>query len=170
MPSTKKKTKKKSFIFLNFLAKLLFRIEGVRGVFFGSDFITVSKHEDAEWGLLKPEIFAIIMDFFASGLPVVNEKKPNADTGKNHRKWISQKKNSHYLFPLISIEIHEDDDETVMMIKELLDSRIRPTVQEDGGDITFISFKDGIVQLKMQVSKTNESHFCTNFNYANFFM
>lgn len=48
-------------------------------------------------------------------------------------------------------EVNEDDDETVMMIKELLDTRIRPTVQEDGGDITFISFKDGIVQLKMQV-------------------
>lgn len=109
-------------------AKLLFRIEGVRGVFFGGDFITVSKQEDAEWGLLKPEIFAIIMDFFASGLPIVTESKPNADTA-----------------------IHEDDDDTVMMIKELLDSRIRPTVQEDGGDIVFMGFKDGIVQLKMQV-------------------
>lgn len=52
----------------------------------------------------------------------------------------------------ILIEIHEEDDETVLMIKELLDSRIRPTVQEDGGDITFVSFKDGIVQLRMQVS------------------
>lgn len=67
-------------------AKLLIRIEGVRGVFFGSDFITVSKQEEAEWGLLKPEIFAIIMDFFASGLPIVNERKPNADTGKT--EWI----------------------------------------------------------------------------------
>lgn len=46
----------------------------------------------------------------------------------------------------------EEEDETVMMIKELLDSRIRPTVQEDGGDIVFMGFKDGIVQLKMQVS------------------
>lgn len=50
------------------------------------------------------------------------------------------------------LEINEDDDETVMMIKELLDTRIRPTVQEDGGDITFISFKDGIVSLRMQVN------------------
>lgn len=114
------------------LAKLLFRIEGVRGIFFGGDFITVSKQEEAEWGVMKPEIFAVIMDFFASGLPIVTEKKPNADT-----------------------EINEDDDETVMMIKELLDSRIRPTVQEDGGDITFISFKDGIVSLKMQGSCTS---------------
>lgn len=64
-------------------AKLLFRIEGVRGIFFGGDFITVSKQEEADWGLLKPEIFAVIMDFFASGLPIVNERKPNADTGND---------------------------------------------------------------------------------------
>lgn len=83
MPSTKEKTENK---FFTFPAKLIFRIDGVRGVFFGSDFITVSKHEEAEWGLLKPEIFAIIMDFFASGLPIVNEKKPNADTGKTNPK------------------------------------------------------------------------------------
>lgn len=70
------------FFFGDFTAKLLFRIDGVRSVFFGGDFITVSKQEEAEWGLLKPEIFAVIMDFFASGLPIVNEKKPNADTGK----------------------------------------------------------------------------------------
>lgn len=72
------------FYFCDFPAKLLFRIDGVRGVFFGGDFITVSKQEESEWGLLKPEIFAIIMDFFASGLPIVNEKKPNADTGEIH--------------------------------------------------------------------------------------
>lgn len=65
------------------LAKLLFRIEGVRSVFYGADFITISKQEDADWGILKPEIFATIMDFFASGLPVVKEAKPNADTGNN---------------------------------------------------------------------------------------
>lgn len=65
-----------------FKAKLLFRIEGVRGVFFAGDFITVSKQEETDWGILKPEIFAVIMDFFASGLPIVNEKKPNADTGE----------------------------------------------------------------------------------------
>lgn len=64
------------------LAKLLFRIEGVRSIFLGSDFITVTKSEDEEvnWKLLKPEIFATIMDFFASGLPVLNESTPNQDT------------------------------------------------------------------------------------------
>ncbi|XP_064556101.1 NFU1 iron-sulfur cluster scaffold homolog, mitochondrial [Drosophila montana] len=111
------------------LAKLLFRVEGVRAVFFGGDFITISKEESGEWGLIKPEVFAVIMDFFASGLPIIHEARPNADT-----------------------EILEDDDETVMMIKELLDTRIRPTVQEDGGDIVFMGYENGIVKLKMQGS------------------
>ncbi|BES91812.1 NHypothetical protein1 iron-sulfur cluster scaffold homolog, mitochondrial [Nesidiocoris tenuis] len=115
------------------LAKLLFRIEGVKSVFFGPDFITVTKiDDDVEWKLLKPEIFATIMDFFASGLPILNDVKPNADS-----------------------EINEDDDETVQMIKELLNTRIRPTVQEDGGDIVFMGFNDGIVKLKLQGSCTN---------------
>lgn len=111
------------------LAKLLFRIEGVRSVFFGGDFVTISKQEEAEWRLIKPEVFAVIMDFFASGLPVVTDAKPMGDT-----------------------QINEDDDETVQMIKELLDSKIRPTVQEDGGDIVFMAFEDGVVKLKMQGS------------------
>ncbi|KYM95228.1 hypothetical protein ALC62_14139 [Cyphomyrmex costatus] len=113
------------------LAKMLFRIEGVKAIFFGPDFITVTKlDEDIEWKLLKPEIFATIMDFFASGLPVMDEtSQPAADT-----------------------QINAEDDEIVQMIKELLDTRIRPTVQEDGGDI---GFEEGIVKLKMQGSCTN---------------
>lgn len=115
------------------LGKLLFRIEGVKSVFFGHEFITVTKQdEDVDWKLLKPEIFATIMDFFSSGLPVLTDTQPASDT-----------------------VIHEDDDETVQMIKELLDTRIRPTVQEDGGDIQFISFQDGVVKLKMQGSCTS---------------
>lgn len=62
------------------LAKLLFRIDGVRSVFFGGDFITVSKLEDAEWSILKPELFATIMDFYSSGLPILLDVKPNSDT------------------------------------------------------------------------------------------
>lgn len=63
------------------LAKMLFRIEGVKSIFFGPDFITVTKiDEDVEWKLLKPEIFANIMDFFASGLPVMSEDQPSSDT------------------------------------------------------------------------------------------
>ena len=91
------------------MAKLLFRIDGVKGVFFGSDFITITKadNDSVEWRVLKPEIYAIIMDFFASGLPVVNDDAiPSTDT-----------------------EIYDDDSDTVAMIKELLDTRIRPTVQ-----------------------------------------
>lgn len=65
------------------LAKLIFRIEGVKGVFFGPDFITVTRmDEEIDWKLLKPEIFATIMDFFASGLPVLKDAVPNADTRK----------------------------------------------------------------------------------------
>merc|ERR1711902_121646 len=74
-----------------------------------------------------------IMDFFHSGLPIVNEDAvPSSDT-----------------------EIYDDDSDTVAMIKELLDSRIRPTVQEDGGDIVYVGFDDGVVKLKMQGSCTS---------------
>jgi Fe-S cluster biogenesis protein NfuA len=124
-----------SSAFCSPLAKLLFRVEGVRAVFFGPDFITITKVDDesVEWKVLKPEIFATIMDFFASGLPLVNENaKPSVDT-----------------------EILEDDDDTVAMIKELLDTRIRPTVQEDGGDVIYMGFDDGVVKLRMQGACTS---------------
>nr|XP_009667685.1 PREDICTED: NFU1 iron-sulfur cluster scaffold homolog, mitochondrial [Struthio camelus australis] len=115
------------------LARQLFRIEGVKSVFFGPDFITVTKEsEDLDWNLLKPDIYATIMDFFASGLPVVTEEAPRTDTAPS-----------------------EEDDEVVLMIKELLDTRIRPTVQEDGGDVIYKGFEDGIVQLKLQGSCTS---------------
>ncbi|KAH9495455.1 hypothetical protein Btru_015161 [Bulinus truncatus] len=112
------------------LVKMLFRIEGVKGVFLTKDAITVTRaDDDIDWNVLKPEIFSVIMDFFASGLPVLTEEKPAGDT-----------------------VVHEDDDETVQLIKELLDTRIRPTVQEDGGDIVYMGFEKGIVKLKMQGS------------------
>ncbi|XP_030057726.1 NFU1 iron-sulfur cluster scaffold homolog, mitochondrial isoform X1 [Microcaecilia unicolor] len=115
------------------LARQLFRIEGVKSVFFGTDFITITKtSEDTDWNLMKPDIYATIMDFFASGLPVVTEEAPRTDTAAS-----------------------EEDDEVVAMIKELLDTRIRPTVQEDGGDVIYKGFEDGIVQLKLQGSCTN---------------
>ncbi|XP_060893835.1 NFU1 iron-sulfur cluster scaffold homolog, mitochondrial [Labrus mixtus] len=116
------------------LARQLFRIDGVKGVFLGPDFITISKADDnLEWKVIKPDVFAAIMDFFTSGLPVVNEdSKPNADTAPS-----------------------DDDDEVVAMIKELLDTRIRPTVQEDGGDVLYRGFEDGIVKLKLQGSCTS---------------
>ncbi|XP_044760098.1 NFU1 iron-sulfur cluster scaffold homolog, mitochondrial-like [Coccinella septempunctata] len=115
------------------LGKVLFRIDGVKSVFLGPDFITVTKADDeVEWRLLKPEIFATIMDFFVSGLPVLKDAQPNSDT-----------------------QINEDDNEIVQMIKELLDTRIRPTVQEDGGDILFMGYDNGVVKLKMQGACTS---------------
>lgn len=105
------------------LAKMLFRIEGVKSIFFGPDFITVTRvDEEVDWRLLKPEIYATIMDFFASGLPVVTEA-----TEQDKAKAAES-----------SQEGEEEENETVALIKELLDSRIRPTVQEDGGDIQFV--------------------------------
>ncbi|XP_071829223.1 NFU1 iron-sulfur cluster scaffold homolog, mitochondrial-like [Apostichopus japonicus] len=116
------------------LARNLFRVDGVQAVFFGPNFITVTKTDDdtIEWQVLKAEIYAVIMDFFASGLPILTEEKPPGDT-----------------------EILEEDDDTVALIKELLDTRIRPTVQEDGGDIVYMGFEDGIVKLKMQGACTS---------------
>ncbi|XP_060107059.1 NFU1 iron-sulfur cluster scaffold homolog, mitochondrial isoform X1 [Heteronotia binoei] len=115
------------------LARQLFRIEGVKSVFFGTDFITVTKDsEDTDWNLIKPDIYATIMDFYASGLPIITEEAPRTDTASS-----------------------EEEDEVVLMIKELLDTRIRPTVQEDGGDVIFRGFEDGIVQLKLQGACTS---------------
>ncbi|KAG2469543.1 GFPT1 aminotransferase, partial [Polypterus senegalus] len=89
-------------------------------------------HDEHEWKVIKPDVYATIMDFFSSGLPVVTEGTPRMDTAAS-----------------------EDDDEIVSMIKELLDTRIRPTVQEDGGDVLYRGFKDGIVKLEMQGSCTS---------------
>lgn len=118
------------------LAKSLFGIEGVKSVFFGPDFVTVTRSdEDMEWKILKPEIYAIIMDFFTAGnIPILTDAEPSADT-----------------------MVSEDDDEVVAMIKELLDTRIRPTVMEDGGDIIFKTFDEntGLVSLKLQGSCSN---------------
>lgn len=117
------------------LARQLFRIEGIRGVFFGTDFITVTKvDEDVDWAVVKPDIYGTIMDFFASGLPILTDEEPSVDTAEDD---------------------DDEDDEVVLMIKELLDTRIRPTVQEDGGDILYMGFEDGIVKLKMQGSCTS---------------
>uniref|UniRef100_UPI00398E77D6 NFU1 iron-sulfur cluster scaffold homolog, mitochondrial-like n=1 Tax=Pristiophorus japonicus TaxID=55135 RepID=UPI00398E77D6 len=115
------------------LARQLFRIDGVKGVFFGPDFITITKEDNGmEWKLLKPDVYATIMDFFASGLPIVTDEAPRTDTASS-----------------------EEDDEVVAIIKELLDTRIRPTVQEDGGDVIYKGFEDGIVKLMLQGSCTS---------------
>ena len=118
------------------LAKRLFGIQGVKAVFLGPDFLTVTRaSEDVEWKVLKPEIYEVIMDFFtADNQPVLIDGDPSPDT-----------------------VVDDDDDEIVAMIKELLDTRIRPTVMEDGGDIIFKGFDadTGIVKLKLQGSCSN---------------
>ncbi|KAK0535859.1 NifU-like protein 4, mitochondrial [Tilletia horrida] len=121
------------------LAKRLFNIAGVRGVFYGPDFVTVSKHTDVPWSTLKPEVFATLMEFFSSGLALFSE-----GDGSNH---VAQ-----------DTVILDTDSETVAMIKELLDTRVRPAIQEDGGDIEYRGFADpeeggdGIVRLMLKGS------------------
>eukprot|EP00123_Amoebidium_parasiticum_P000816 comp11716_c0_seq1/m.6291 comp11716_c0_seq1/g.6291 ORF comp11716_c0_seq1/g.6291 comp11716_c0_seq1/m.6291 type:complete len:277 (-) comp11716_c0_seq1:563-1393(-) len=107
------------------LARQLMRVQGVDSLMFGGDFITVTKLEEYSWNEIKPEIFAVVMDHFASGLPLFTEPK-EVKEGDG-----------------------QEDSETVMMIKELLDSRIRPIIQEDGGDVEFVRFEEGTVYLKL---------------------
>ncbi len=116
------------------LAKALFSIPGVSGVFYGSDFVTVSKSE-GEWQHLKPAILGAIMEHYQSGLPLLEgEVVASAEDGAQAEFFAA------------------DDAETVATIKELLDTRVRPAVAGDGGDITFRGFRDGIVYLNMKGS------------------
>ncbi len=110
-------------------AKRLFEVDGVDGVFFGSDFITITKNETIDWQVMKPLLLNSIMDHFNSGDKTINktENKDNA-----------------------SLKTEQNDTEVVKQIKELLDTRVRPAVVMDGGDIVYNSFKDGIVYLHMQ--------------------
>lgn len=111
------------------LALRLFAVEGVEGVFLGPDFITVTKAEGVEWAHVKPAILGAIMEHYASGEPVV--------VGDSHA---------------VAHAAHEDgpDAEIVRQIKELLDTRVRPAVAQDGGDITFHGYDRGVVYLHMQ--------------------
>ena len=112
------------------LAKRLFNVGGVTGVFFGSDFITITKNDSLDWQVMKPEILGAIMDHFNSGEPTINND--TNDKGKE------------------SLLENSNDSDIVKQIKELLNTRVRPAVAMDGGDIIFDSYKDGIVYLHMQ--------------------
>jgi len=111
------------------LATALFSLGDVTGVFLGSDFISVTRAEGgSDWRELKPQVLGIIVDHFASGAPLLNETATAED------------------------EI-EDDPETadiVVQIKDLLETRIRPAVANDGGDIIYKGFREGVVYLQMQ--------------------
>jgi Fe-S cluster biogenesis protein NfuA len=111
------------------LAKRLFAVEGVERVFFGADFVTVTKADDKDWQILKPSILGGIMEHYTSGEPVLaGEAAPSAG------------------------DASADDDEVVAQIKDLLETRIRPAVAQDGGDIVFHDFREGVVYLQMQGS------------------
>jgi Fe-S cluster biogenesis protein NfuA len=112
------------------LAERLFALPQICGVFFGADFITVTKEDDGDWYQLKPAVLAAIMEHFTAGRPVFVDGAGGgtADAGD------------------------EEDDEIVSQIKELLETRVRPAVAQDGGDIIFHDFEDGVVYLHMQGS------------------
>ena len=106
------------------LAARLFDVEGVAAVFFGRDFITITKSDAKEWHVMKPALLGAIMEHFTAGRAVMNAAT--------------------------EVENAADDDEIVTQIKELLDTRVRPAVAMDGGDIVYHGFEDGIVFLHMQ--------------------
>jgi len=107
------------------LAARLFAIDGVSSVFLGSDFITIGKNDDAAWQVLKPLVLEAIMEHFSSGQPVLSPGSTAAAAA-------------------------EDDSPVVKQIKELLETRVRPAVAQDGGDIIFRAFEDGVVYLHLQ--------------------
>ncbi|KAL4806867.1 scaffold protein Nfu/NifU N terminal-domain-containing protein [Aspergillus unguis] len=119
------------------LASNLFNVDGVQSVFYGPDFITVTKASDANWAHIKPEVFSLITQAVTSGEALVSTV---AKTGDNAQKGGEED----------SLGYNEEDDEVVSMIKELLETRIRPAIQEDGGDIEFRGFENGIVMLKLR--------------------
>lgn len=111
------------------LATRLFAVIGVTGVFFGSDFVTVTKSETVEWDHIKPALLGAIMEHFQTGDPVLSAEATPAAGHADH---------------------DGEDGEIVDQIKELLDTRVRPAVAQDGGDITFHGFERGVVYLHMQ--------------------
>jgi Fe-S cluster biogenesis protein NfuA len=113
------------------LAGKLFAIPGVEGVFFGYDFVTITKAEGPDWQHLKPAVLGTIMEHFMSGEPVM-AAAASAGTPEEG-------------------EFFDDEDETIVVtIKELLETRVRPAVAQDGGDITFRGYRDGTVFLHMK--------------------
>jgi Fe-S cluster biogenesis protein NfuA len=114
------------------LAERLFEIANVDGVFFGSDFITVSKTA-GEWQQLKPLVLGAIMEHFMSGAPLLKDGETHSAQADAEQEFFDA-----------------GDAETVKTIKDLIETRVRPAVANDGGDITFRGFKDGVVYLAMK--------------------
>jgi Fe-S cluster biogenesis protein NfuA len=114
------------------LAERLFEVEGVTGVFYGTDFVTVTK-DKGDWQHLKPAILGAIMEHFMSGEPIMADGRVDGDDGSDDDEFFAA-----------------GDAETVEIIKDLIETRVRPAVANDGGDIVFRGFKDGIVYLHMR--------------------
>jgi len=123
------------------LAAQLMAIDGVTSVFYGADFITVTKAADANWAHIRPEVFALITEAITSGQAIVNVSEARA--GEDGQEAAAAGTED-------SLSYNENDSEVVGMIKELLETRIRPAIQEDGGDIEYRGFEDGQVLLKLR--------------------
>ena len=107
----------------------LFKIDGVEGVFFGSDFISITKNDNHEWQTLKPSISETIIEYYKSGTAIMPQGEEDKTSASD-----------------------TEDNEAVIKIKEILNTKVRPAVAKDGGDITFQSFDNGIVYLHMKGS------------------
>ncbi len=114
------------------LAQALFTIEGVTGVFYGADFISVTKAEAEDWAHLKPAILGAIMEHVMSGAPLLESASEDHAAAADDEFYDA------------------DDEETVDTIKDLIETRVRPAVAGDGGDITFKGYKGGTVYLSMR--------------------
>src|SRR5579863_10293496 len=110
------------------LASALFALPGVARVFLGGDFVTVTKDDEIGWQNLKPQVLAAIMDHFVAGRPVIEGAAEDE----------------------FDEDVLPEDEEIVAQIKELLDTRVRPAVAGDGGDIVFRGYREGVVKLHMQ--------------------
>jgi Fe-S cluster biogenesis protein NfuA len=117
------------------LAERLFGVPGVTSVFYGADFVTVTK-DDSDWQHLKPAILGAIMEHYMSGAPLLADGSAASDQ-------VTDEQGEFF---------DETDAETVEVIKDLIETRVRPAVANDGGDITFRGFKDGVVYLNMKGS------------------
>ncbi len=112
-------------------------MDGVSSIFFGGDYITITKDSATPWAHVKPEVFSLITEAITTGQPIVNTvaSRPGEDAQGAAQDTLA---------------IADDDDDVVAMIKELLETRIRPAIQDDGGDIDFRGFEDGLVLLKLR--------------------
>ena len=111
------------------LAEALFNVDGVVGVFLSDDFITITKRDDKDWHLMKPGLLGVIMEHFTANRPVIISDDENSKSGSS---------------------VKDEDEDVVLQIKELLYTRVRPAVAQDGGDIVFEDFTDGTVTVQMR--------------------